>query len=147
MLRHCFKQGLLVFFASLMLMSTVGVGGLQTIGLEGLPRAAWLFINEMYPTGEVESVETEGVLFARVFKVRLRNGTMLEFDADGEWIEVKSEEGYVAPDIVPCPILYQLRATYPEVRIAKIERIRKGYDLVMANGVEIIFNRDYEIVS
>lgn len=147
MLRHCFKQMLLVFFASLMLVQPTGAGVLRIVGFEGLPRTAQLFINEMYPTGEVETVSSEQTLFARVYKVRLKGGTQLEFDSDGEWLEVVSEDGDVVSEIVPCPIFCQLKLVYPEFKICKIERACKGYDLVLNNGVEIFFDEEYEAVG
>ena len=147
MLKHYLKQILLAFFAMLMIVSTTGVGRLKLISFKELPRAARLYINQNYPTGEVENVGTEGVMLARTFKVRMKDGTSLEFDADGEWLEVSSEDGEVSSDVVPCPILYQLRAAYPQSRICKIHRAWKGYDLMLAGGKVVCFNKDYDPIG
>ena len=65
----------------------------------------------------------------------------------GNWEEVDCRYGEVPAAIIPVPLKNYLNANYPDEKVLKIERDRRGYDLKLSNKLELKFNNDFEIVD
>ena len=97
-----------------------------------LPPAATVFLDK-YFKAEVSLVKIDKS-FGRVseYEVILRDGTEVTFDGSGNWKEIETSVNSKVPDYVKS---HQNKSV-----IIGIEKDRRGYDVTLANGVEIEFD-------
>ncbi len=106
-----------------------------------LPPAATVMLKKNFKS-EVSLVKTEKTL-GRVseYEVILRDGTEITFDAAGNWKEIETSYKSKVPDgIVLQTIRDYIKAHQNKSAVVGIERDRKGYDVTLANGVEMEFD-------
>ena len=84
-------------------------------------------------------VEDYTVLFA--------DGNEVEFDAKGEWEEVKSRNGAVSDKIVPAKIAKYVKSNYPNALIKKISKNSYKYEVELSNDLELEFKLNGKFVK
>ena len=106
-----------------------------------LPPAATVVLDK-YFKAEVSLVKIDKS-FGRVseYEVILRDGTEVTFDGSGNWKEIETSVNSKVPDkIVPQAIRTYVKSHQNKSVIIGIEKDRRGYDVTLANGVEIEFD-------
>ena len=81
------------------------------------------------------------------FDVVLNDGTKLEFDNNGQWTEVDCKPSTVPAAVVPAAIAKYVKAQYPNVRIVQIERDSRGYEIDLSNGLDISFDKQFNVIK
>lgn len=75
------------------------------------------------------------------YEVVLTDGTVVEFNNKGDWKEVEVGRDKAVPAaMVPREITTYVKQYQKGERIIGIEKDRKGYDITLANGVEMEFD-------
>ncbi len=111
------------------------------VSYEQLPMAAKTFLTEYYGGIPVVNVRSEGKDNSLETTVTLKNGHEIEFNSMGEWNDVEAPAGDVIPfAIIPEPIQAYLVATYPDQGVREISRGYNGYEVKLANGLELKFS-------
>ena len=64
----------------------------KVITQEQLPQAAQVYLQKNYPTESVMLVKQENELFSKIYKVHLSSGIELEFNSDGEVIDIDIDD-------------------------------------------------------
>lgn len=106
-----------------------------------LPTAATVLLDKNFKS-DVSLVKIERS-FGRVseYEVILRDGTEVKFDKSGNWKEVETSVKSKVPDsMVPAAILQYIKSHQNKSKVVGIERERSGYDVTLANGVEMKFD-------
>lgn len=77
------------------------------------------------------------------------DGTELEFNSNGEWIEIDAEDNKAVADIfVPEAILSYVTVNYPDAVIENIDRKNNNrYEVELNNDVELYFDAEYNFVG
>ena len=106
-----------------------------------LPPAASQFIKEHFPETSLVMVEMEedddnGMEYS----AWLNDGTKLEFDMTGDWIQVSRKKTGVPADLVPEAILQYVSANYPEKAIFKLKKRPYGYKISLSDDNDLRFN-------
>ncbi|MBQ0147855.1 MAG: PepSY-like domain-containing protein [Flavobacteriaceae bacterium] len=107
-----------------------------------LPNEAQNFIKNNFGSETIQSVLKEANISGDEYKVQLGNGIKLEFDANGQWKDVKAE---VANQSVGALFLPQvtrdyLTQNYPNIGIKSVERDAKGIDIDLLNNIDLKFD-------
>ena len=77
----------------------------------------------------------------------LADGTEVEFDREGAWVEVK-RRGYPVPaDIVPAEIVDYVNKYQHGAMILGIERDRQSYEVKLGNGFEVKFDKQFRVID
>ena len=95
-------------------------GGDKVITVEALPAAAQTLIGKYFGGKQVSLVKKDKEGLKTYYDVVMADGTELEFDQ------------YVADN-------------YASLTIVQIERENYGYDIELSNGLDIRFDRDYNV--
>ncbi len=137
---------------SLILLCAVGIAAAspladRPITAEQLPAAAQKFIKTHFSGSEFLYAKSDDGLFSREYKVVLAGGVSVEFAGDGEWKEVDTKYGEVPAAIVPEAIRKQVARQFSGARIENIERDRRGYDVGLSNGLDLKFDRRFNLVE
>ena len=139
-------------FALLVLALSIGCahafsGNDKVINKNQLPAQAQNFINEHFAGVKISYAKLETDFLVNSYEVVFADGTKIEFASNGNWEDVDCRYGEVPAAIIPAPIKDYVKANYPNARVLKIERDRRGYDLKLSNRLELKFNNDLEIVD
>lgn len=119
----------------------------RPITVEQLPAAAQKFIQTHFASSEVLYAKIDDGLFSNEYKVVFAGGVSVEFTGDGEWKEVDTKYGEVPAAIVPEAIRKQVDRQFPNARIESIDRDRRGYDVGLSNGLDLEFDRQFNLVD
>lgn len=107
---------------------------------QALPNAITAFIKQQFPNATVVGVEPDHDHGGLEYDVYLSDGTQLDFDANNQWEKVECMRG-VPAFFVPKAIASYVKGTYQNVAITKINKELHGYDIELANGMELSFDR------
>lgn len=143
------KKFLSFLAAGLLLTGTLFAEALadRPITLDKLPEAAQTFIKTHFASSQLLYAKVDDDLFNNDYKVVFSDGVSVEFAANGEWKEVETKRGEVPAAIVPQMIRDQVASQFPAARIESIDRDRRGYEVGLSNGLELKFDRQYNLVE
>lgn len=118
----------------------------RVITREQLPVAAEQFLSKFFPSADIATLSEQSAFAGREYDVFFHNGTHIEFSSAGEWREVSSREA-LPQGIVPPTIQAYVSEHYPSQSIRHIERSRKEWEVGLANGFELKFDRDFRLID
>jgi hypothetical protein len=75
------------------------------------------------------------------------SGEKIEFDKEGNWKEFQCRTSRVPSELIPAEIKNHVKATFPGTTIIKLDRNRRGYEVKLNNGLEIEYNRMFQVVD
>lgn len=133
---------------SLIAASACARAGDQTISINQLPDAGQTLVSTFFTGKTVAVVKKDVELSKTSYEVIFTDGDKIELNADGEWTEVECKSGTTVPDgLVPAQIASYVSANYPAATIIEIEKDRRGYEVKLSNGLEIDFNKNFEVTD
>lgn len=119
----------------------------KPITVNELPQKAQEFIKQFFSQNEVSYAKMEKDLWEKKYDVVFINGEKVEFDKNGAWEEVNCKFSVVPDPIIPQQIRTYLTQHYPQVKVLKIERDKKGYEVKLNNKLEIKFNSNFQVTD
>ena len=81
------------------------------------------------------------------FTIRYESGEKVEFDRTGNWKDIECYNGKVPAEAIPEQISAYLNQNYPGKSVIKLERHRSVYEVKLNNGLEIEFNRNFQVTD
>lgn len=114
-----------------------------------LPAKAQTFIKTYFPKSTPAIVKQDKEAFSTDYEVVYPDGAKVEFDGNGNWKEVKCLSGIPAK-IIPAQISAYLKSNGyvgNGINVVKIDVDRKGYEVELSNGMELEFNRQYQLID
>ena len=119
----------------------------RPITAEQLPTKSQTFLKKHFGDKRILLVTLEREHLKTSYEVCYADGTGVEFRKDGEWTEVDCRLDAVPTAIVPQPVLTFVAEHYPDSRICKVERDRKGYEVKLDNRLELTFDMKFRLVE
>lgn len=108
-----------------------------------LPGKANTFITAKFKTAKVVKVsKVNDNLTKKEFEVILDNGIKIEFDKDGNWVEIEAvdDDQAIPSEFVPEKILAYLAINYPGLGVNSIEIEDDGYEIELTDGTDLDFD-------
>ena len=118
----------------------------RVVSYEDLPVKAQTTINKHFHKKKIVLVKVDKGYRNDDFEVKFSDGSEVEFNAVGEWTDVKCRPG-VPKGIIPQQIRENVASRWPEARFRKIERYRQGYEVELSNGLELKYNRNFKLAE
>ena len=115
----------------------------RVITYDQLPQAAQTFLKQHFAK-KVPLVVTADW---DDFTIRYESGEKIEFDRSGNWKDIECYNSKVPNETVPDQISSYISQNYPGKSIIKLERHRSVYEVKLNNGMEIEFNRNFQVVD
>ena len=107
-----------------------------------LPAPVMSFIQQTYPGQTITFAQKDLELTGWKYEVFLADGSHVEFDTDDTWDKVESSMTQPVPaQLIPAPIATHLQANFPGAFVTKIDKERNGYEIELATGVELKYNK------
>ena len=107
-----------------------------------LPGAITAFIQQNFPNQAITFAQKDLEITGWQYDVVLADGTQIEFDTDQMWDKIQCPLTNPVPAVlIPAPIMSYLQGNFPGVMIQKIDKDSFGYEVELANGLELKFNQ------
>lgn len=114
----------------------------KPVAPEQLPVTVQTFVQQAFPGRTITYAEKDQELTGAKYDVVLNDGTRVEFDTDDEWDKIECPLTEPVPTaLIPPSIATHIQANYPDALIVKIDRERNGYEVELANGLELKYNK------
>ena len=134
----------LLSIIAIFLLTVIAVQDLSAkdtpITFEQLPAKAQAFVKQHFKVNDIASVWKDDDFHDQDYKVYFNDGTQIEFYSNGDWEEVKTRTQAVPAKLIPNGIAQYVKKTYPQTDIYKIQTTRYGYEVELANGLDLEFN-------
>ena len=122
-------------------------GNGKPISLNALPAKAQTLLNNHFNGQKVMLATIESGVVSRSYDVVLKNGTKLEFDKRGNLTEIDCKQGIVPDQLIPQAITNYLKENYEGQSVRKIEINRKEYEVELTNGLDLTFNKHFQLID
>lgn len=130
------KRFLIALLAFVLMAGNASANGRKKIiDPDRLPKAATELIQKHWPSCAITQAYIDGT----EYEVLLTDGTVIEFNAQGVWKEMKCTDG-LPVTLVPVYITRYVVDRYPRQLIIDCEKMRGGYEVQLTNGLEIQFD-------
>lgn len=120
----------------------------KPIRFENLPESSRKFILTHFKDIKISFIKEESDFFIwKSYDVFFVDGSKIEFDKKGNWEEVECVKSEIPSAIIPTPISAYTSQHHPEMKIIKISRNNKGYEIKLNNGIEIDFDKKFNMIK
>lgn len=136
----------LVALVSLVTLS-LHAGSDRVIQSKQLPKVAQLFLAKHFAGRAVSFAKEDRDFSGTTYDVRLADGTEIEFTSAGEWKEVDGKHTALPLTFIPAQIVKTIQSQHAGDAIVHIERKRRGYQVELASGLEVLFNTRFQLVG
>lgn len=141
------KKILLLLVCLFSLQTAVRADDDRPIAVTQLPASAQQFIKKHFSGNQVAFAKMEKDWFSKSYDVTFTNGNKLEFDENGEWTDIDCKYTSVPAAIVPKAIADYVAQNYKDVRILKIDRDTRDYEVKLSNRLELKFDLQFNLID
>ena len=138
-----FKYFLLMAMVMTMSLTMSADDDDRVITFSQLPEAAQTFLKAHFGTKVPLLVTADW----DDYTIRYESGEKIEFNRSGDWKDIECYNSKVPNEAVPAQISSYISQTYPGKSVIKIERHRSVYEVKLSNGMEIEFNRNFQLIG
>ncbi len=110
--------------------------GMDPVPTDLIPEPILTFVTTNFPENYIVQISRD----YDGYEVDLNNGYSIEFDRNGNWVEIDCERDPVPTALIPEPILAYVSANYPQNFIVQISKDNRGYDVELNNDVDLEFD-------
>ena len=129
------------------IVSAQADGREKPITIDNLPKAAQEFLATYFKDLTVAYAVEESKYFGSEYEVTYTDRTEVEFRADGQWSAVDRKYSAVPAAIVPAQIADYVKKNFAGESIRKIDRNKYTWEVELSNGLEIKFDRKFQVVE
>lgn len=119
----------------------------RPITLDRLPAAAQTFLKTHFADLTLAFAVEDPKFIGSEYEVTYTNRTEVDFGNDGEWTSVDCKYEAVPAQIVPAQISEYVARSFNGSFIRKIERNRYTWEVDLSNGLEIKFDRQFNVID
>ena len=119
----------------------------KLIPVDQLPQPVKTFVQSNFPQQTIVYAEMETEAAGTTYEVKLNDGTELDFDKKGNWEKIDCKMVAVPAAFVPQEITNFVKNSYPGALIVKIAKERNGWEAETSNGLELKFNKKFQLVA
>ena len=119
----------------------------RPISVNALPAKAQTLLSQHFNGQKVMLATIETGVINKSYDVVLQNGTKLEFDKKGNLTEIDCKQGKVPAKLIPQAIRNYLKKNYPAQAVKKIEMSKNEYEVELANGLDLTFNKHFQLID
>ncbi len=123
-------------------------GDVITQDAKQLPLVARNFINRHFTKPQIHYIKIESeILQNKKYEVQLADFTEIDFDKQGNWLEVDCKKAAIPAALISTSIQEYVKTNFPREIITKIERERSGMKIELSNDYSLKFNKKGKFVS
>lgn len=119
----------------------------KPIAVTQLPATSQQIIKKNFAGKKVALAKQETGLLDKSYEITFTSGEKIEFDKNGNWTEIDCKLSAVPARLIPAKIASYLKANYPGTKVLKLEKDKNEYEVSLANGIEITFNKNFAVID
>lgn len=119
----------------------------RAVPFDRLPAKAKEFITAGFPGEKLAYAKQERDFLEVHYEVVMVNGTKMEFDRRGDWTSIECKYSTIDSRLVPEPIRNYVENTYKGAEYRKISRDRREYEVKLTYGLELTFDRNFNLMG
>lgn len=120
----------------------------KPVAPDQVPAPVKTFVEQAFPGQTIAYAEKDLEGLGYKYEITLADGTQIDFDTDDVWDKIECTMTNPVPTaLIPAPIAAVLQANYPDAMILKIDKERYGYEVELANGLELKFNKQGSLID
>ncbi len=135
------KTNYLLLFILGVILLTLSACDDRPVAPTELPQEIQSFVQQNFPGQTISFAQKDWEWFSDQYDITLADGTQVSFDTSNVWDKVESHMTPIPAALVPAPIATYLNTNFPAVAIVKIDKERYGYEVELANDLELKFNQ------
>lgn len=130
------------FLCYLLCLISIPLFAQKGISLEKLPKEAAEFMTTNFQESVVEKIEVKNsTLESKVYKVILKNGAEILFNAKGVWTVIDYQDNAVPDKLIMKEILDYVNSHYKGDLITQIAQTKGEYNIELQSDVELLFDK------
>ncbi|NDV65139.1 PepSY-like domain-containing protein [Bacteroides sp. 224] len=115
---------------------------------KSLPKNSQTFIQQYFPNSAISYIKIDNEFFkSKKYEVVLTNGTEIDFDSRGNWMEVDAKKAEIPAELIPDYVKNYLSANFKKEYITQIEKDRRGIEVELNNDLSLRFDRNGNLVE
>lgn len=122
-------------------------GNDKMINVNQLPASSQQYLKKYFASDKVAYAKVDQDWLDKDYKVIFTNGNKVEFDKQGQWKEVDCKYTQLPAGIVPKAIADYVQSNYPNVKMLKIERDSRSYEVKLDNRLELKFDLQFRLTE
>ena len=112
-----------------------------------LPAPIQSFVQQHFPGQTISYAQKDISLFGTDYEVLLMDGTTIDFDRKNLWDKIDGKMMPLPATVIPPAIANHVATNFPSIGIVKIDKERYGYDVELANDIELKFNKQGALIG
>ncbi len=109
----------------------------------GIPLKATSFLSDHFSGVAIRKVKVKKYATEaaqKKYEVKLINGVEVDFNSDGDWLEVDGNHQAIPNAILPKNVAHYIKNNYPNSAVEKIEKEATKYEVELLNGIDLEFD-------
>jgi hypothetical protein len=119
----------------------------RPITLDKLPAAAQEFLAANFKDLTLAYAVEDPKFIGSEYEVIYTDRTEVDFESNGEWSSVERKYAAVPAAIVPVQIADYVKKSFAGEFIRKIDRDKYTWEVELSNGLEIKFDRNFQVID
>lgn len=119
----------------------------RPVTFEKLPEAVRTFITQYFPDDKVSFATRDDDFIAPDYTVVLVSGVKLQFHNNGALESIDSRHADIPAGLIPVQVMDYVKTHYQNARVIEYEVGRKSYEVKLSNGMELKFNRNFNLIG
>lgn len=114
----------------------------SVINVTDLPKSADAFVTTYFPNTTYVLIRKQNVadLDGSIYDVKLSNNFEIDFDANGNWIDIDGNHQAVPVELVPEKIQTYVTTNYPNQFVTSIDNEKTTVEVELSNNVDLVFD-------
>lgn len=104
-----------------------------------LPTEVTNYVDKHFSGQNIDKIDIDKNDKDEMYEVKLSDGTELDFDSNGEVVEIDAKNGFYA-DALPVAIAQKVKDKYGKSKIVDFEKEDDGYEIEFEDGTEAEFD-------
>lgn len=130
----------IVVFAMVSMIALTACGD-KAVAPTQLPLEIQSFVQQNFTGQAISYAVKDWGLLGSKYDVVLADGTQIDFDRDKTWDKIESRMNPIPAALIPAPIATYVSTNFAAVPIIKIDKERYGFEVELANDLELKFNQ------
>ena len=146
-MKKTFKSMAIVICCAMAVFMPANADNNKPIEVTELPAKAQTVLSQHFNDQKVAFATIESGIISKNYDVVLQNGTKIEFDKKGNVTEIDCKQGAVPEKLIPQAIHTYLQENHSGQTVRKIEFNKNEYELELSNGIDITFNKHFQVID
>ncbi|MFG4004555.1 hypothetical protein B0A67_12755 [Flavobacterium aquidurense] len=114
----------------------------SVINVTDLPKSADTFVTTYFPNTTYALIKKQNVADndGSIYDVKLSNNFEIDFDINGNWIDIDGNHQAVPVELVPGKIQTYVTTNYPSQFVTSIDNERTTIEVELSNNIDLVFD-------